>query len=88
MQKAYHKELSKEHQDNLSLQEKFDNLKLLYTFAKSKEAELSLLHNFLHELLMIQIATNKHDIQMFEEYLKYPIESWMYSRKAYDKDEI
>ena len=72
--KVFSEELSAVYQENLSHEEKYQNLNRLYQYAKSRDLPKSLSLNLLHEILTLTIKLDAYNEELFKEYLKFPLE--------------
>lgn len=72
--KVFSEELSEDYQENLSNQEKYDNLMNLRKFAIENKLSKSLIQNLLQEILELSMKLDSYDETLFKTYLENPLE--------------
>ena len=58
--------------------EKFENLLKLYSYAKTRNLPASLVTNLLHEILSLSLKLESFKVDLFQEYIKRPLERSVY----------
>ena len=72
--KVFAVELSADMQEHLTIEDKLQNLKTLYQYAKSRKMTKSLIKNLQHEILALTIKLEEYDEELFKEYIEDPLE--------------